>query len=155
MKSKKLKQLTTFLLLLPLFVVFLGAGCEKEEDLPPDHAKGKIIEVTGGCYGEIVLIEVKSPEGIGLPGTFSYPGDEDEAISYKNAIGIPYFSKIGIPDSIPQTVGTELYFEYRELIEEERNQSSLFETDPPIVCQAIYGPPTAKRLIITRIISYK
>jgi hypothetical protein len=136
-------------------MVLLGAGCEKDEELPPYHAKGKIIEVTGGCYGEIVLIEVENPSGIGLPGTFSEPGKEDEAIAYRNAIGIPYFSKIGIPDSVPQTIGTWLHFEYRELTEEERGQSSLFATDPPIVCQAIYGPPTTKTLIITKIISYK
>ncbi len=33
MKPKKLKLLTTFLLLLPLCMVLLGAGCEKDEEL--------------------------------------------------------------------------------------------------------------------------
>lgn len=32
MKNKKLKLLTIFLLLLPLSVILLGAGCEKEND---------------------------------------------------------------------------------------------------------------------------
>jgi len=32
MKNKKLKLLTIFMLLLPLCVVILGAGCEKEKD---------------------------------------------------------------------------------------------------------------------------
>jgi hypothetical protein len=155
MKTKKIKLLTVFLLLLPLGVVLLGAGCEKNEELPPFHAKGKIIEVTGGCYGEIVLIEVETPKEIGLSGTFSYPGDESESLIYKNAIGVPYFQKIGIPDSVPQTIGTWLYFEYRELTEEERNQPSLFSTDPPITCQMNIIPPSAKRLVITKIISYK
>ena len=155
MQTKKLKLLTILLFLLPLCVVLLGAGCEKDEDLSPNHAKGKIIEVTSGCYGEIVLIEVENPKGIGLSGSFSYPGDENEAITYKNAIGVPYFSKIGIPDSVPQSTGTWLYFEYRELTEEERNQSSLFSPDPPIVCQALYGSPNANTLIITKIIRYK
>ncbi|MCF8360915.1 MAG: hypothetical protein K9H26_19355 [Prolixibacteraceae bacterium] len=155
MKPKILKTLSTILLLLPLCVVFLGAGCKKNDELPPCHAKGEIIEVTGGCYGEIVLIEVETPKGIGLSGTFSYPGGEDESITYKNAIGVPYFSKIGISDSVPQTIGTWLHFEYRELTEEERNQPSLFATDPPITCPSIYGPPSVKRLIINKIINCK
>jgi len=33
MKTKKLKLLTPFLLLLPLFVVLLGAGCEKKDEV--------------------------------------------------------------------------------------------------------------------------
>jgi hypothetical protein len=135
-----------------LFLSLIGAGCEKEDELPPFHAKGKIIAVTAMCYGEIVLIEVENPKGLGVKETFSTIGKEID-ISYDNAIGVPYFSKIGIPDSVPQTVGTQLYFEYRELTEEERGQSNLFSTYPPIVCQAIYGPPTAKTLIITKIIN--
>jgi len=154
MKTKKLKLLTIFLLLLPLCMAILGTGCEKDEELPPFQAKGKIIAVTAMCYGEIVLIEVENPKGLGVKETFSTIGKEID-ISYDNAIGVPYFSKIGIPDSVPQTVGTQLYFEYRELTEEERGQSNLFSTYPPIVCQAIYGPPTAKTLIITKIINYK
>lgn len=140
-----------------IFLLFslIGAGCEKEDELLPYHAKGKIITVTSMCYGEVVLIEVEEPKGIGLSGTFSYLGNENESITYNNAIGIPYFSKIGIPDSVPQTVGTWLHFEYRELTEEERGESTLFTTDPPIVCQMNIIPPSAKRLLITKIISYK
>lgn len=133
---------------------FMGAGCAKEDELPPFHAKGKIIAVTSMCYGEVVLIEVEAPKGLGVKGTFTTIGKEID-VSYDNAIGVPYFSKIGIPDSVPQTVGTQLYFEYRELTEEEMVQSSLFEANFPIVCLAIYGSPSAKRLLINRIISYK
>lgn len=137
-----------------LILCFLGAGCENDEELPPYHAKGKIIAVTSMCYGEVVLIEVENPKELGAKDIFTTIG-KDINVSYDNAIGVPYFAKMGIPDSIPQTVGTQLYFEYRELTNEEREQSSLFATDLPIICQAIYGSPSAKRLLIKRIISYK
>jgi len=153
MKIKKLKLLTVFLLLLPLCVAVLNSGCEKDDEFPPYHAKGKIIAVTSQCYGEVVVIEVENPKGIGLSGTFSTIGDEID-IRYKNAIGIPYFPKIGIPDSVPQTKGTWLYFEYRELTPEEKEQN-LFSPDPKVFCPAIYGSPSVVQLIITKIISYK
>lgn len=150
----KLKLRPSLLLLLSLCVVMiLGSGCEKNGELTPYHAKGKIIVVTGMCYGETVLIEVEEPSGIGLAGNFSTI-DIENNISYTNAIGIPYFSKIGIPDSVPQTIGTWLYFEYRELTDEEKGEG-LFSTYPPIICQGIYGSPTANQFIITKVISYK
>ena len=137
-----------------LLLATVGAGCEKDEELPPYQAKGKIILVTGQCYGETVLIEVENPKGIGLAGTFSYPGDEKESITYKNAIGVPYFSKIGIPDSIPQTIGIWLYFEYRELTNEEKE--NLFNSsNPPLICPANIISPSNAPFIITKIISYK
>jgi hypothetical protein len=138
-----------------LFCSFLSTGCKKHEELPPYHAKGTIISVTGGCYGEVVLIEVENPPRIGLSGTFSFIGNTDKGVTYHNAIGVPYFSKSGIPDAVPQKVGTRLYFEYRNITEEERGQSTLFSPDPPIVCLAIYGPPSANYYIIKNIISFK
>jgi len=135
-----------------LLSLFLFA-CESEDVLPPSHAKGKIICVTALCYGEIVLIEVENPKGIGVKGTFSTFYKEVD-ISYENAIGVPYFSKIGLPDSIPQIVGTELYFEFRELTNEEWESGHLFEPSEPIICLANIIPPHAKPLIITRVISY-
>ncbi|MBN2638083.1 MAG: hypothetical protein JXR65_03230 [Bacteroidales bacterium] len=149
MKPKIFKLSTIFLLF-----ALLSAGCQKDEDLPPNHAKGKIIEVTSGCYGEIVLIEVENPKGIGLSGSFSYPGDENELITYKNAIGVPYFSKIGIPDSVPQNTNTWLYFEYRELTNEEKE--ILFNSsNPPLFCPANIITPSNVSYFITKIISYK
>ena len=137
-----------------LGLILMGVRCNKDDKLPLYHAKGTIIAVTGGCYSETVLIEVENPKGIGLKGTFSTLRKEIN-ISYENAIGVPYFSKIGIPDTVPQTIGTWLYFEYRELTEEERHQSSLFSPDPTIICPAIYGPPSATPFMIVKIISYK
>ena len=137
-----------------LLVALTGTGCEKEE-LEPYQAKGRIVEITGGCYGEIVLIEVENPKGIGEAGTFAFVGDEKTRITYKNAIAVPYFSKIGIQSTVSQTIGTWLYFEYRELTEEERIQSNLFEPDYPMVCLGIYGSPSAKSLMITKVIDFR
>ena len=154
MKTKKFNLTDIFLVLLPLGIALFGAGCNKEEELPPYHAKGRIIAITSMCYGETILIEVENPRGIGLSGTFSYPGDENESITYKNAIGVPYFSKIGIPDSVPQTIGTWLYFQYRELtIEEKENLFS--SSNPPLICPANIISPTNAPFLITKIISYQ
>lgn len=71
-----------------LFLSLTEAGCDDDHELSRYQAEGTIIEVTGGCYGEVVLIEVDNPKGIGLSGTFSLIGQEDEAITYKNAIYI-------------------------------------------------------------------
>ena len=138
-----------------LLLAFMMTGCEKEEKLPPFYAKGRIIAVTSMCYGEVVLIEVENPKGIGLPGTFSYIGENNKVITYKNAIGVPYFSKIGIPQSVPQKVGTWLYFEYRELTDEEKKDGSLFSPNPPIVCPAIYCSPVRSNLIITKVVEFE
>ncbi len=148
---------TTILKLSAFVLIFalMGIGCKKEKELPPNHAKGKIILVTGQCYGETVLIEVENPKGIGSSGTFSYIGEESKKISYENAIGVPYFSKIGLSNTIPQKVGTWLYFEYRELTDDETKNGDLYSSNLPIACPAIYGPPTGKNLIITKVIEYK
>ena len=146
---------TTILKISFIFLLFslMGAGCKKDEELLPYHAKGTIIAVTSMCYGKVVLIEVENPKRIGLSGAFSTIGDEID-ISYNNAIGVPYFSKIGIPDSVPQIIGTWLHFEYRELTAEEKGQN-LFSPDPNVFCPAIYGSPSVAQLIITKIINYK
>jgi hypothetical protein len=129
-----------------ILVSFGLTSCEKE--LPSNHALGNIIAVTAGCYGEIVLIEVENPKDIGYQGAFG-------EIKYMNAIGVPYFSKIGIPDSIPQIIGTEIYFEFRELTSEEYESGGLFSPSKPIICPLYIGPPHARRLIITKVFSFK
>ena len=150
---------TTLKILLSLFILCLiWVGCDKnneQEKLPLNHAKGTIIDVTSQCYGEVVLIEVDNPQGIGTAGTFTRIGDRQNPLTYQNAISVPYFSKIGIPDSVPQTIGTKLYFTYRELTEEERQAPYLFSTNPPIHCTAVTGPPSANYYTITKIISYQ
>ena len=128
-------------------------GCEKENELPSYYAKGTIIAVTGGCYGEIVVIEVETPQNIGYEGSFTTI-DEEVNITYENAIGVPYFSKIGISGSVPETVGTWLYFKYRELTGEEKEQG-LFSSQTPMFCPAIFGSPYTKPMIITKILKYR
>ena len=69
-----------------LLFVLIGVGCEKEDELSPNMAKGKIILITTLCYGEAVLIEVENPKEIGQSGTFSFVGESDKKITYQNAI---------------------------------------------------------------------
>lgn len=147
MKLANLKVLIILVLVIPF------SGCEDSKDLPPFHAEGKIIGVTLQCYGEVVIIEVDNPKGIGSSGTIPY--STTSQITYKNAIGVPYFSKIGIPDSVPQITGTWLSFEYRELTQEDWETSNLFSTTEPVVCPANIIPLNVKRLMITKIFDFK
>lgn len=66
-----------------------------------------------------------------------------------------YFSKIGISHSVPQVIGTELHFEYRQLIQEEREQSLLFHSDSTLICNSIIAPPPTSPFIITKLLNYK
>jgi hypothetical protein len=150
MKTTLLKISFVFLLL-----SLMGAGCEKQEELPPNTAKGKIIVVTGQCYRETVLIEIENPKGIGLQGTFSFVGEPDKKITYQNGILVPYFSKIGLPITVPQMVGTWLYFEYREFTEEEKKGNLYSSTTGPIACTANYTSPSRKNLINTKVFESK
>ena len=138
-------------------IVFSAFSCEKEEVLPSNQAKGRIVQIFTRCYGEWIMIEVENPKGIGMEGTFAFPGNEESRINYKNAIGVPYFSKTHteIPPEFkkaPIIAGTWLYFEYRGVTEEEKD---LFRMFPPPVCTHNIGPPPAKGYIITKIIEYK
>ena len=148
-----MKTMTNILFLCGI-IMFTAFSCEKEEEiLHPNHAKGQIIQIFGGCYGEWVMIEVENPEGIGLPGTFvAAPQYGDVRFDYNNAIGVPWFSKLpDIPEDIPVTIGTWLYFEYRDVEEEEKD---LFRTFPPPICLANVIPPPVKLYIITKIIEF-
>ena len=61
--------------------------------------------------------------------------------SYRNAISVPLFNRIGLPVEL-MGEGTWLHFEYRELTEEEKNRK-LFQPDEPVICPALFGPPPA------------
>ena len=158
---KKLKILFLSMLLPVLTVLISCTGCENEandeKQLPPNHAKGKIIDISGGCYQESIWIEVEQPEDIGSAGSwspFDYEGEEPW-VSYNNAIEVPYFSRLsGIPDSIPQRIDMELYFKYKKYKPEEYNEI-LFPFQHP--CPAIYdlSTPNLNRFVITEIIDYE
>ena len=160
MKTLKILFLS---ILLPVLIVFLSCtGCEKEangeKQLPPNHAKGKIIDISGGCYQESIWIEVEQPEDIGSAGSwspFDYEGEEPW-VSYDNAIEVPYFSRLsGVPDSIPQRIGMELYFKYKKYKPEEYSVA-LFPASQ-LVCPAFedLSTPNLNRFVITEIIDYE
>lgn len=154
-------KLLFLLILLPVLAVFLSCtGCENEandeKQLPPNHAKGKIIDISGGCHHEAIWIEVEQPEDIGSAGSwspFEYEGEEPW-VSYNNAIEVPYFSRLsGIPDSIPQKFGMELYFKYKKYKPEEYNEILFPFTQP---CHGTFkSPPDLNRFVITEIIEYE
>jgi len=142
-----------------LFILITGASCEKgnEEQLPPNHAKGKIIDISGWCYQESIWIEVEQPEDIGSAGSwspFDYEGEEPW-VSYNNAIEVPYFSRLsGIPDSIPQRFGMELYFKYKKYKPEEYS-ATLFPLGQQLCPGIIPTTPDLNRFVITEIIDYE
>jgi len=136
-------------------ILFMALSCGKEESLPEGEAKGKIIETFGQCYGFWVMIEVEEPKGIGMSGTFAFPGVEESRINYKNAIGVPYFSRIPhLNTSAPDTVGTWLHFEYRELTNEERNSQIFVDTSYHYICHMNIAPPGVPKYMITKVLGY-
>ena len=152
MKSKVRNLITLSFLLVSFFAFVVTLGCNDDEPTS-NYAKGKIIAVTGGCYLDVVLIEVENPMGIGNAGHFSTIGNEVD-VTYSNAINVPYFSKIGIPDSVPQIVGTELYFECQEITADEEAESGFF-TSSAMFCTTDHIPPSGAPFIITKVISFK
>lgn len=126
-------------------ILLVANGCDKEDDLPANHAKGEIVGVTTRCGGQAIIIEVTRPKNIGHSATF------DDGTKYNNLVGVPYFSKIDLPDTIPGSIGTKLYFEYREVTDEELD---LFKTIPAPLCPLDYIPYSYRKLIITKVISY-
>ena len=129
----------------------MAFSCEKEEVLPPNQAKGKIIARFMRCYGNFLLIEVSNPIGIGLNGEYTFAGS-GRKITYKNAIAVPYFYRITeLKTNAPDSIGTYLYFEYRDV---KPGEDSLFRFFKPIVCPANIIPPITRNYIITKIIDY-
>lgn len=136
-------------------IVLTTFGCEKEEVLPLNHAKGRIIQTFKMCYGDWIMIEVENPEGIGLPGTFAFPGNEESRITYKNAIGVPSFQRLPeLNINNPETIGAWLYFEYRKLTDEERHSNIYVDTSYHGICNTMIGPPSVNMYMITKNIDY-
>ena len=137
-------------------IALMAFSCEKEEEiLPPNQAKGRIIETFRMCYYYWVMIEVDNPKGIGVEGTFAYLGDEESRITYKNAIGVPYFERIpDINTEAPDSIRTWLHFEYRELTNEECHSNIFVDTSFHGICLSNIGPPIVNMYMITKIIDY-
>jgi hypothetical protein len=134
-------------------IALMAFSCEKEEEiLPPNQAKGRIIETFRMCYGYWVMIEVENPKGIGEA---ALPRNEEPWKNYKNAIGVPYFDRIPeLNTEAPDAIGTWLHFEYRELTNEERNSNIFVDTSFHGICTHDIIPPNTTRYIIIKIIDY-
>ncbi len=144
------------LLLLGGVIGFATFSCNKKEVLPANQAKGKIIARLGQCYGAWVIIEVENPKRIGTLGTLGFIGNAESRITYKNAIGVPYFDRI--PDlntDAPMAKDTWLHFEYRKLTDQERNSNIFVDTSFYGICNMMIGPPSVNRFIVTEIIGYR
>ena len=134
-----------------LLILLASISCEKEEVLPANQAKGTIIADFTGCYGYFLLIEVSAPKGIGLSGEYTFAGS-GRKITFRNAIAVPYFYRISeLNTTAPYSIGTWLYFEYRDV---KSGEGNLFRWPKPIVCPDNIIPLKTKKYIITRIIEY-
>lgn len=149
MKSKK-----NILIIISLFFLIGGMGCEKEEILPKNQAQGKVLFVTGPCQGYMVFIEVDNPKGIGKKGTYTInrSSPTEEVLEYGNVISTPYFNRINLPAELMKE-GTWLHFEYREVTEEDINNGLLEGLS--VICPQIWGTPPSTSYIITKIITHK
>jgi hypothetical protein len=147
-----MKTNPTFILTFLLLSIFIGS-CTDNEELPENQAKGQITHVFDGCYGQWLMIEVDQPNNIGKTGHFvSSPSTSHLEFDYTNAIGVPWFSKISeIPDTVPDIIGTWLYFEYRGI---EQGDDLLFETVPPVYCPAVYLIPDVNQYVVTKVFKY-
>ena len=100
MKTKKLKRLTILLLLLPLCVAILGAGCEKNE--VSKYSSGRIIEIT--CGGTIVQFLTDEIIGEEWNNHFSSP-----VLSYTNCVLVGNLSEES------SEKGDTIYFNYERV----------------------------------------
>jgi hypothetical protein len=134
-------------------IVLTAFSCEKEEEiLPPNQAKGRIIETFRMCYGYWLMIEVENPKGIGEA---ALPRNEEPWKNYKNAIGVPYFDRIPeLNTEAPDSIGIWLHFEYRELTNEEHHSNIFVDTLFHGICTHDIIPPNTTRYIIIKIIDY-
>jgi len=143
------------ILILFCVLILMDISCTKKETLPTNQAKGKIIMNFRACYGYWVMIEVENPKGIGVEGTFAFPCDEKSRITYKNAIGVPYFERIpDLKTEAPDTIGTWLHFEYRKFTDEECHSKIFVDTSFHGICLANIIGPSVNCYMITNIIDY-
>ncbi len=140
-----------FLFSVIALLLFAMGGCEKDEKLPKNEAKGYVLGKTTICEGNALYIEVENPKGIGKKGTFkSLCGKDNPTWHYDNAIGVPHFDKVNLPVELMKE-GTFLHFKYRKY---DPDKDFHYFTHNQI-CTANYIPPTANTYIITKIISFK
>ncbi len=139
------------LFILLLISTFFGCRKNTNYDFTTHTARGKIIAITKACDFEKVVIEVESQDGLGVEGYYNFYSESDkeiQVISYKNAIAVPYFSKIAL-DVQKEKVGTLITFKYRELNDKEE---SLFIPKEPMACPTVAIIKFPKKFIITEII---
>ena len=152
------------IVLLSSFAVLMAFSCEKGKQVPPEQqdqeqhytmyqAQGTIIANFTWCYGYWVMIEVENPARIGDSGSFK--PITGQGFKYKNAIGVPYFKRLpDLKTDAPDSVGTWLNFEYRDLTDKEWHSQIFVDTSYNYICPANIVPPKAKMYIVTKIIDY-
>jgi len=76
MRTKKLKLLTTFLLLLPLCMILLGTGCEDEEQDPLCYQERVVSLNKGdGCQNIITITQTAENGELATNATISFNPD--------------------------------------------------------------------------------
>ena len=92
MRPKRLKLFTIFLLLLPLFVAMLGAGCEKNERDPLCY-QGKVVILNKGwgCYNIIEIVKTINNGELPVGATITF---DPELFGRKLDIGSKVYFKI-------------------------------------------------------------
>ncbi len=139
MKTKKIKLLTTFIILLSLCIAFLGAGCEKDDNENSELIKGYVIgsfvgdktsnegQATGNITerGYCILLEGSENSNSQRPMnfyTFNFP---DTLFNFPDEILIPNYNgddcgPTFFPDSLKYSYKIE--FNYQIVNESEKVQ---------------------------------
>jgi hypothetical protein len=149
MKTKRLKLLTVFLLLLPLCVVLLGAGCEKDEEIGIFSEKEFLKFSDFGCENSVWNFKA------GYSNNYYTINSQQELSNYININCIPqinfneYFVIIG---SKSFTTGVSLFDEKVEENNKEIVYTITFLTDDTFVASgakyhAVIKRPSEKKEI--------